>query len=163
MAGERTYPILPCADLDEALVFYQALGFSVSFRQRRPNPYAVVELEDIAIHLAAIDGFDPSGSYGSAIITVPDPGQLWESFRDGLRDGLGAVPTERHPAAERSRPAEELRRGEALAVTTAPRRTEGTARAGPGGGPHCGRAAPGDTTAWARMRHELELAEAVNR
>lgn len=103
MAGERTYPILPCADLAEALVFYQALGFSVTFRQLRPNPCAVVELEDIAIHLAAIDGFDPSGSYGSAIITVPDPGQLWASFRDGLRDGLGAVPTRGIPRLLRPR------------------------------------------------------------
>ena len=93
MAGERTYPILPCSDLEEVLAFYRALGFSVTMRQARPNPYAVVELGEIAIHLAAIAGFDPASSYGSAIITVPDPGQLWESFRDGLRDSFGAVPT----------------------------------------------------------------------
>ena len=92
MAGERINPILPCADLEEALVFHQALGFSVTFRQLRPNPCAVVELEDIAIHLAAIDGFDPSGSYGSAIITVPDPERTHAAFKAGLRERFGKVP-----------------------------------------------------------------------
>ena len=92
MAGERTYPILPCAELDDALAFYGALGFSVTFQQRRPNPYAVVQLDDIAIHLAAIDAFDPTTSYGSVIITVPEPGALHDSFQAGLRELYGRVP-----------------------------------------------------------------------
>ena len=103
MAGERTYPILPCSDLDESLEFYRALGFTVTMRQARPNPYAVVELGEIAVHLAAIADFDPANSYGSAIITVPDPGQLWESFRDGLRESFGAVPTRGIPRLLRQR------------------------------------------------------------
>ena len=103
MAGERTYPILPCPDLEEALAFYRALGFTVTLRQTRPNPYAVVELGEIGIHLAAIAGFDPANSYGSAVITVPDPGQLWESFRDGLRESFGAVPTRGIPRLLRQR------------------------------------------------------------
>jgi hypothetical protein len=41
MAGERTYPMLPCADRDDVLAFYVALGFTVTFQQRRPNPAAV--------------------------------------------------------------------------------------------------------------------------
>jgi hypothetical protein len=72
-------------------------------RQARPNPYAVVKLGEIAIHLAAIAGFDPASSCGSAIITVPDPGQLWESFRDGLREGFGAVPARGIPRLLRLR------------------------------------------------------------
>jgi catechol 2,3-dioxygenase-like lactoylglutathione lyase family enzyme len=92
MSGERSYPVLPCADLDEALDFYRALGFEVTFSQRRPNPAAVVAREDLHIHLAAIEGFDPAGSYASAIITVPDPGQLHAAFADGLRRARGKVP-----------------------------------------------------------------------
>jgi len=92
MAGERTYPILPCSDLDEALDFYRALGFAVTYEQRRPNPHAVVQLEDIAIHLSGIDGFEPANSYGSAIITVPDPGALHDAFAAGLRKRHGRVP-----------------------------------------------------------------------
>ncbi|QCB92620.1 hypothetical protein [Cellulomonas shaoxiangyii] len=92
MAGERTYPVLPCADLDDALAFYVALGFTVSFQQRRPNPCAVVELDDIAIHLFAMDGFDPATSYGSAIITVAEPGERHAAFKAGLRALYGKVP-----------------------------------------------------------------------
>jgi catechol 2,3-dioxygenase-like lactoylglutathione lyase family enzyme len=103
MAGERSYPVLPCPDLDEALGFYRALGFTVTYRQLRPNPSGVVQLEEIGIHLAAIDGFEPANSYGSAIITVPDPGPLWESFRDGLRDRFGSVPTKGIPRLLRTR------------------------------------------------------------
>ena len=93
MAGERTYPILPCADLDETVRFYQALGFEVTYRQLRPNPHAVVAREDIQIHLSGIEGFDPAGSYASVIITVPDADELYESFREGLKEAFGRVPT----------------------------------------------------------------------
>ena len=93
MSGERTYPVLPCADLETALTFYRALGFEVSFLQLRPYPCAVVFLEDLQIHLSGIEGFDAANSYASAIITVPDPGALHESFRAGLKQQFGRVPT----------------------------------------------------------------------
>jgi catechol 2,3-dioxygenase-like lactoylglutathione lyase family enzyme len=92
MTGERTYPVLPCADLDEALAFYTALGFTVTFEQHRPYACAVVELDDIAIHLYAMDGFDPATSYGSAIITVAEPGERHDAFKAGLRERYGKVP-----------------------------------------------------------------------
>ena len=97
MAGERIYPVLTCADMDEALEFYTALGFTVSFHQRRPYPAAVVELDDIAIHLSAVDGFDPTISYGSAIITVADPGARHDAFKAGLRELYGKVPVKGIP------------------------------------------------------------------
>ena len=72
MANERTYPCLPCADLDESVAFYAALGFTRTYRQLRPNPYAVVALEDIHIHLFGMAGFIAAESYGTAIVVVPD-------------------------------------------------------------------------------------------
>lgn len=68
-----TIPILPCADLDESISFYEALGFERTYRQRRPNPYAVLELGDIRLHLFGLEDFDPETSYASAIIAVTDP------------------------------------------------------------------------------------------
>jgi catechol 2,3-dioxygenase-like lactoylglutathione lyase family enzyme len=97
VSGERTYAVLPCADLDDALVFYNALGFAVTYRQRRPNPYAVVVLDDIAIHLNGIEGFDPATSYASVIVTVPRLDQLHTSFKEGLRVSSGKVPTKGIP------------------------------------------------------------------
>ena len=103
MSGERTHPILPCPDLDEAISFYEALGFRRTFRQLRPNPYAVVSLEDIVIHLAGIDGFDPTTSVGSVIIVVPDADGLHAAFADGLRERYGRVPATGIPRILRPR------------------------------------------------------------
>jgi catechol 2,3-dioxygenase-like lactoylglutathione lyase family enzyme len=92
MANERTYPLLPCRDIDEAIAFYQALGFVRTYRQVRPNPSAVVAREDLHIHLFGMDGFNPADSYGSVIVVVPDPDSLYHAFAAGLRAAYGKLP-----------------------------------------------------------------------
>lgn len=92
MANERTYPCLPCRDLDESIGFYETLGFKRTYRQVRPNPYGVVAREEIQIHLFGIDGFDPAESYGSVIVVVPDPDSLYRDFAAGLRTARGKLP-----------------------------------------------------------------------
>lgn len=103
MSGERTHAILPCPDLDEAISFYEALGFHRTYRQLRPNPYAVMALEDIVIHLAGIDGFDPATSVSSVIILVPDADGLHAAFADGLRHRYGRLPATGIPRILRPR------------------------------------------------------------
>lgn len=103
MTGERTHPILPCPDVDDAVAFYEALGFQRTYRQLRPNPYAVVALEDIAIHLAGIDGFDPATSVSSVIVVVPDADRLYADFADGLRQRYGRLPATGVPRILRPR------------------------------------------------------------
>jgi catechol 2,3-dioxygenase-like lactoylglutathione lyase family enzyme len=77
MANERTYPCLPCRDLDETIGFYEALGFAHTYRQMRPNPYAVVAHEDIQIHLFGMENLDA----------------LYHAFAQGLRSAYGKLPT----------------------------------------------------------------------
>jgi hypothetical protein len=103
MANERTYPILPCRELDESISFYETLGFNRTYRQMRPNPYAVVALEDIQIHLCGIEGFNPADSYGSVIIAVPDPDSLYHDFAAGLRKAHGKLPVAGIPRILRPR------------------------------------------------------------
>ncbi len=103
MANERTYPCLPCADLDESIAFYAALGFTKTYRQVRPNPYAVVARDDIHIHLFGIDGFKPADSYGTAIVVVPDPDSLYREFAAGLRASHGKLPVAGIPRILRPR------------------------------------------------------------
>lgn len=103
MANERTYPCLPCRELDESVAFYESLGFKRTYRQLRPNPYAVVALEDIHIHLFGIDGFDPAGSYATAIVAVPDPDSLYRDFAAGLRRAHGKLPVAGIPRILRPR------------------------------------------------------------
>ena len=103
MANERTYPLLPCGNLDESISFYETLGFRKTYRQIRPNPHAVVALEEIQIHLFGMDGFDPAQSYGSVIIAVPDPDQLYKDFAAGLRKAYGKLPVAGIPRILRPR------------------------------------------------------------
>lgn len=103
MANERTYPALPCADVDESIAFYESIGFKRTFRQVRPNPYAVVAREDLHIHLFGIDGFDPADSYGTAIVVVPDPDALYQDFAAGLRKARGKLPVTGIPRITRPR------------------------------------------------------------
>lgn len=103
MAGERTYPILPCPDIDEAIAFYEALGFARTYRQIAPNPCAIVALEDIHIHLCGIPGFNPAESYGSAIIVVPDVDAVYQAFAAGLRKAYGKLPVAGFPRILRPR------------------------------------------------------------
>jgi catechol 2,3-dioxygenase-like lactoylglutathione lyase family enzyme len=92
MAGEVTIPALPCRDIDETVDFYEALGFVRTYRQNKPNPYAVVSREDFHIHLFGIDGFDPEQSYATFIAVVPDADQMYEEFAAGLRSRFGRLP-----------------------------------------------------------------------
>jgi hypothetical protein len=103
VAGERTYAILPCRALDEIVPFYDALGFVTTYRQERPNPYLVVRREDLQLHFAGIDGFDPEQSYGSVIVVVPDAEALHREFAAGLRAAFGRVPTTGIPRLLRPR------------------------------------------------------------
>ena len=103
MANERTYPILPCRELNESIAFYETLGFKRTYRQVRPNPYAVVALEDIQIHLFGMEAFDPANSYGSVIVAVPDPDSLYRDFAAGLRKMYGKLPVAGIPRITRPR------------------------------------------------------------
>ena len=97
------YPILTCPDLDEAITLYEALSFRRTLRQVRPYAYAVVQREDMAVHLSAVDGFDPATSVGSVIVVVPDVEALHRSFAAGLRERYGRLPTSGAPRLLRPR------------------------------------------------------------
>ncbi|MFH8409256.1 VOC family protein [Streptomyces sp. NPDC018019] len=92
MANEVAIPQLPCRSIDDVITFYEALGFSTTYRQTRPNPYIAMRREDLEMHFFAIEGFDPTDSYGACAVYVPDTGALHRSFADGLRAAYGKVP-----------------------------------------------------------------------
>lgn len=103
MANERTYPCLPCRDVDESVAFYENLGFRRTYRQLRPNPYAVVQYEDIHLHLFGMEGFDPANSYGTVIVVVPDTDALYRHFAERLRAAFGKLPVSGLPRITRPR------------------------------------------------------------
>ncbi|RZQ61320.1 hypothetical protein EWH70_25785 [Amycolatopsis suaedae] len=100
---ERAIPGLPCRQLDDVLPFYTALGFAVTFRQDRPNPYASVRRGGIELHFFGVPGFDPAQSMGSTVVIVPDTAALHADFAAGLRAAFGKVPVSGIPRMTRPR------------------------------------------------------------
>ncbi len=96
-------PLLPCPDLDEALEFYEALGFQRTYRQVRPNPYGSVHRSGIEIGLFGMDGFDPTESYSSAILMVEDLDSWYRDFAAGFRHRYGKLLTTGIPRILRPR------------------------------------------------------------
>jgi len=103
VAGERTHPCLPCRNLDESIAFYEAMGFRCTYRQLRPNPYAVVGREDWQVHLFGMSEFNPADSYGSVIVEVPDADALYDAIAQGLRLAYGKIPSAGIPRLLRPR------------------------------------------------------------
>lgn len=96
-------PILPSRDLDDVVPFYAALGFEVTYRQARPNPYAALRRGPIDLHFFGLPEFDPKQSLGSVIIQVPDTVALYEEFAAGLRAAYGRLPVKGLPRITRPR------------------------------------------------------------
>ncbi|MFI7241016.1 bleomycin resistance protein [Streptomyces qinglanensis] len=90
--GETTVPIMPCRTLQPVLDFYTSLGFEVTFEQRRPNPYAVVQRGGIHLHFFGMKDYEPTASYSTCCIRTDDVDALHETFRSGLRAAYGRVP-----------------------------------------------------------------------
>ena len=103
MRTEHVIPGLPCRDLDDVLPFYVALGFDVTYRQERPNPYAAVRRGGIELHFFAVPEFEPADSMGSVVVLVADTGALHAAFAAGLRAAFGKVPISGIPRMTRPR------------------------------------------------------------
>ena len=91
MANELTIPLLPCKDIDEIASFYEMLGFSITYRQTRPNPYVCLRLEDINLHFYGMDVHVPEQSHSTCVVIVEDTGPLYEDFAAGMRAVHGKV------------------------------------------------------------------------
>ncbi len=103
VTGERMIPLLPCASIDEIADFAVPLGFTVTYRQTRPNPYLALQREGIDLHYFGIEGFRPEDSYGTCLVVSPDPKQLFDAFAAGLRSRYGRLPMAGFPRITRPR------------------------------------------------------------
>jgi hypothetical protein len=99
----RTVPLLPCASIDEIADFFQSLGFEVTYRQVRPNPYLGLRRDDLELHYFGMDGFRPEDSYGTCLVLVDDTEPLFEAFAAGLRASYGKLPLSGFPRITRPR------------------------------------------------------------
>lgn len=94
----RAVPLLPCQSIDDAADVGEALGFEVSYRQSRPQPYVALRSEHgIELHYFVVPDLDPARSYGACLIAVSDPAAVLQRWTAGLIDHFGAVPTSGYP------------------------------------------------------------------
>ncbi|MFI6390745.1 VOC family protein [Nonomuraea sp. NPDC050547] len=91
MTGEKTVPLLPCRSIDEITEFYEMLGFTRTYRQTRPNPYVSLKRDDLELGFFGMPGFNPEDSYGSCVVVVPDTGELFGAFAEGMRAAYGKL------------------------------------------------------------------------
>jgi hypothetical protein len=99
----RTIPLLPCASIDEIAEFAHHLGFRVTYRQVRPNPYIALDRDGLELHYFGIPGFRAEDSYGSCVVITDDIGALFDAFAAGLRAGYGKLPMSGFPRITRPR------------------------------------------------------------
>jgi len=86
-------PIFPCKSLDELIAFYQTLGFKVTYQQKSPNPYAIVERDWIRLDFYGIKHHDPKKCYHTCYILTDEAEILYEAFTNALRNKNGKLPT----------------------------------------------------------------------
>lgn len=89
----RIVPLLPCKSLDELLAFYTQLGFEITYHQKSPNPYAVVERGWIRLDFYGIKHHDPKKCYHTCYILAEEADDLYEQFSNALRKQSGKLPT----------------------------------------------------------------------
>ncbi|MFI8523209.1 hypothetical protein ACIGB8_02105 [Promicromonospora sukumoe] len=96
-------PMLPCADVDEMADFWTSLGLTVTYRQRRPNPYVALELGGIVLHYYEMPEWDPEKSHSTCAVAVPDTEPVHDLFAAGLRERFGRLPVTGFPRITRPR------------------------------------------------------------
>ncbi len=95
--AEKTIPLLPCQTIQPVIDFYTVLGFEVTFLQKSPNPFAVVERGDIELQFFGMKKYEPSESYSTCYILTDDVDGLYEAFRAGLKAAYGKIPSRGMP------------------------------------------------------------------
>jgi hypothetical protein len=99
-----TIPALPCESMDDMLVFWQAIGFQVTYTQKAPNAYAVVRYEDdYDLHFFGLK-VKPEANFSTCLIIVPEVEELHALFLQRLRNHLGKTPSKGFPRISRMKP-----------------------------------------------------------
>jgi hypothetical protein len=73
--------------------FYQSLGFTVTYHQKSPNPFAILERDWIRLDFYGIKHHDPAKCYHTCYILTDEVDELYEAFTNALRKKSGKLPT----------------------------------------------------------------------
>lgn len=90
---EKTIPLLPCQTIQPVVDFYSALGFEITFIQKSPYAYAVVERGDVELQFFGMKKYDPTESFSGCYVLTGDVDGTHSAFRAGLKAAYGRIPT----------------------------------------------------------------------
>jgi hypothetical protein len=103
--NSTTIPALPCESMDEMLIFYQAIGFEVTYKQKAPNPYAVVHhADEYDLHFFWLKQLKSEDNFSTCLIVVPEVENLHAQFVEKLKSHLGKIPSKGFPRISRMKP-----------------------------------------------------------
>lgn len=96
--AEKAIPLLTCAEIQPVVDFYRALGFALTFLQKVPYGYAVVERGDVERgdvepQFYRMKGFDPAESLDGCYILTDAVETMHDEFRRGLKSCYGKIPS----------------------------------------------------------------------
>ncbi|MBM6399879.1 hypothetical protein [Phycicoccus sonneratiae] len=104
MPAPLVIPMLPCGDIDEVADLLTALGFTVTYRQTRPNPFVALEGHGFPIQYYGLEGHVPAASHSTCGVVVEDTGAMFETLAAALRARYGRLPVSGFPRITRPRP-----------------------------------------------------------
>ncbi|GIJ09788.1 glyoxalase [Micromonospora andamanensis] len=104
--NETAVPLLPCVAVDETLAFWRALGYAVTWEQRKPYLYLAFRFSGFELHYGrAASGLDPAAEQsGGCLVMVDAVAPYHAAFVAGMRGAYGKVLARGLPRITRYRP-----------------------------------------------------------
>ncbi|GAA3213927.1 glyoxalase [Dactylosporangium siamense] len=104
--NETTMPLLPCTAPEETLTFWRALGFTVTYEQRKPYLYLALRWSGFELHYSrAAAGVDPAQeNTGGCLVMVDAVAPYHAAFTAAMRGTYGKVLAKGLPRITRYRP-----------------------------------------------------------
>jgi hypothetical protein len=96
-------PVLPAISLQETLAFWKVLGFAITYNQKAPYPYGVVERGGTALHFAGGKGLTPQTNPNGCLMMVEDAHTVHADFAARFKAAFGKVPSSGLPRLSRWR------------------------------------------------------------
>ncbi|MEE6259506.1 VOC family protein [Plantactinospora sonchi] len=104
--NETTVPLLPCVSAERTLEFYQALGFTVTWKQTRPYLYLAFRWSGFELHFGdAPKELDPAGEHSNGCLVMVDSVAPYHAaLTAAMRQAYGRVLVKGQPRLTRYRP-----------------------------------------------------------
>ncbi|MDG4798182.1 glyoxalase [Micromonospora sp. WMMD1082] len=104
--NETTVPLLHCVDVDQTIAFWTALGFAVTYEQRKPYVYLALRWSGFELHYGrAPRDLDPAAeNTGGCLVMVDAVAPYHAAFTTAMRQAYGKVLARGLPRITRYRP-----------------------------------------------------------